>query len=45
MQTMFDPLDVIERFEYEGQRAYCGEITDKQRKMFECFGAAAPNTL
>jgi transposase len=29
MQTLIDSLDVIERFEYKGQRPYCGEITDK----------------
>jgi hypothetical protein len=45
MQTLIDSLDVIERFEYEGQRAYCGEITDKQRKLYAAFSVKPPNTL
>jgi transposase len=46
MQTMLDALDVIERFEYGGLRAHYSEITDKQRKLFDCFGVKPPvNTL
>jgi hypothetical protein len=45
MQTLIDSLDVIERFEYEGQRPYCGEITDKQRKLYAALGVEPPNTL
>jgi hypothetical protein len=45
MQTLIDSLDVIERFEYDGQRHYCDEITDKQRKLYAAFGIKSPNTL
>jgi transposase len=44
-QTLIDSLDVIERFEYEGQRPYYSEITDKQRKLYAAFGVDPPNTL
>jgi transposase len=46
MKTMLDSLDIIERFEYSGLRAHYSEITDKQRKLFDCFGVKPPeNTL
>jgi transposase len=45
MQSMLDSLDVIERFEYDGNRPHYSEITDKQRKLYECLGALLPNTL
>jgi transposase len=45
MQSLFDSLDVIERYDYEGQRYHCSEITQKQREIFACFGASPPTTL
>jgi transposase len=45
MQTLLDALDVIERYEREGQRYHCGEITEKQRELFGAFNATVPNTL
>jgi transposase len=45
MQTLIDALDVIERFEYEGRKPHCSEITDKQLKLYDCFGVTAPNML
>jgi hypothetical protein len=45
MQSLFDRLDVIERYEFEGQRRHYSEITDKQRKLYLCFGVNPPNTL
>jgi transposase len=45
MQTLIDALDVIERFEYDGQRPHYSEITDKQKKLYACFGVNPPNTL
>jgi len=45
MQTLFDSLDVIEKYEYEGKRGHFSEITEKQGKIFECFGLAVPNML
>jgi transposase len=45
MQTLLDSLDVIERYERDGERYHCGEITEKQRELFAAFGAKAPNTL
>lgn len=43
IQTLLDELDVIERFHYEGQRTHYGEMTDKQRKIYEAFGIMAPD--
>jgi transposase len=45
MQSLMDSLDVIERFDYDGNRPHYSEITDKQRKLYECLGALLPNTL
>jgi transposase len=45
MQSLFDSLDVIERFEYDNQRYHCGEITQKQKDSFAYFGASSPSTL
>jgi transposase len=46
MQTLLDSLDVIECFDYDGQKSYCGEITKKQHDLFEALGASPPtNTL
>jgi hypothetical protein len=45
MQTLLDSLDVIERYERDGERYHCGEITEKQRELFSAFGAKIPNTL
>ena len=45
MQSLFDSLDVIERYEYDNQRYHCGEITQKQKDTYACFGASPPTTL
>jgi transposase len=45
MQSLFDSLDVIERYDYGNQRYHCGEITKKQMDLFAYFGAAPPTTL
>ena len=45
MQSLFDALDVIERYEFGGQRAHYSEITEKQQKLFQCFNIEAPSTL
>jgi transposase len=45
MQTLFDSLDVIEKYEYDGKNDKFSEITEKQRKIFECFGVGVPNML
>jgi transposase len=45
MQSLFDSLDVIERYDYNNQRYYCSEITQKQKDIYACFGAVPPNTL
>jgi transposase len=38
MQELFDDLDVIEKYQTPGGRAYCGEITDKQRELYAALG-------
>jgi transposase len=45
MQSLLDALDVIERYDYEGHRYHCSEITQKQRDIFACFGVSTPNTV
>ncbi len=45
MITMLDELDIIERFDYDSRKWHCGEITKKQKDLFECFGVGLPNML
>jgi transposase len=45
MQSLFDCLDVIERYDYGNQRYHCSEITQKQKDMYAYFGASPPTTL
>jgi len=45
MQSLFDLLDVIERYDYEGQRNHFSEITQKQQDIFACFGVSLPTTV
>jgi len=45
MQSLFDSLDVIERYDYDKQRYHCSEMTKKQKEMYAYFGATSPNTL
>lgn len=45
MQSLFDSLDVIERYEFKGQIYHYSEITDKQRAIYRCFGLKTTNTL
>jgi transposase len=45
MQSLIDSLDVIERYEYDGQRYHCSEITKKQLGLFTFLGVPPPTTL
>ena len=45
MQSLLDSLDIIERYDFEGQRYHCSEITQKQLDIYSCFGVSPPNTL
>ena len=45
MQSLFDSLDVIERYDYGNQRYHCSEITLKQKDTYAFFGATPPTTL
>lgn len=45
IQTLLDSIDIIERFSYPGQRQHFGEVTQKQRQIFDCFGVKPPNML
>jgi len=42
MQEVFDDLDVIEKYQVPGRKAYFGEITDKQRKLYDAIGVSPP---
>jgi transposase len=43
MQELFDELDVIEKFQQPGSSPYYGEITLKQRKLYEALGVDTPS--
>ena len=45
IQSLLDALDVIERYDYHGQKYHCSEITQKQMDLFAYFGAVPPTTL
>jgi transposase len=45
MQSLFDSLDVIERYDYDNQRYHCSEITKKQLVNYAYFGVSPPITL
>ena len=45
MLTMLDELDLIECFDYDGQRRHFGEVTKKQDALYECFNVIPPNML
>ena len=45
LQKVLDEFDVIERFDYEGQRWHCGEITKKQKELFDYFEIPPPAML
>ena len=45
MQSLFDSLDVIERYDFDNQRYHCSEITKKQLDSFAFFGVSPPSTL
>ena len=42
MQELFDELDVIEKYQQPGSKAYYGELTDKQRKIYTALGISPP---
>ena len=45
MQSLFDSLDVIERYDYDNLRFHCSEITQKQIDTYSFFAAVPPSTL
>jgi hypothetical protein len=38
IQEVLDELDVIECFQQPGSREFLGEVTSKQKKLFEDLG-------
>ena len=42
MESLLDSLDVIERFDYGGIKTHYSEITEKQEKVYACFGVTPP---
>ncbi len=42
IQSMLDELDIIERFEYPGHRPHCGEMTKRQKDLFDAFKVPHP---
>jgi len=45
MQLLLDELDLIERFDYQGKRFHCSEMTKKQEYIYTCFGINPPTML
>ena len=45
MQSLFDSFDIIERYDFDGHRYHCSEITQKQRNLYSSFGVSPPSTL
>lgn len=45
MNEVFDELDVIECFERKGKRLRLGEVTKKQRGIYEALGVTTPSSL
>jgi transposase len=45
MQQLLDELDCIERYQQEGKRTNYGEVTSKQRAIYEHFGMTPPDML
>ena len=43
MNELLDYLEIIERFEREGYAPQLGEITEKQRNLYQALGFAPPN--
>jgi len=45
MQELLEELDIIGRFDIEGKRPHYGEVSGKQRKIYESFGFTESNML
>jgi transposase len=45
MQSLFDSLDVIERFDFDNHTYHSSEITKKQLDTYAYFGVPPPTTL
>lgn len=45
MQQLLDELDCIEHYGQKGKRPHYGEVTGKQRTLYEHFGLSAPDML
>jgi transposase len=43
MQEVFDDLDVIEKYQLPGKRAFYGEITSKQKQLYTALGCYPPS--
>ena len=45
LQEVLDELDGVEQFDQNGKRPHYGEVTGKQRKLFEYLGIKPPGML
>lgn len=45
IQTLFDKLDIIERFESPGKAPYVGEMLNKQKDIYNRLGVNPPSSL
>jgi hypothetical protein len=45
MHELLDCLDLIESFEHPGHRAQVGEITKKQKELYDALGVEIPTTV
>jgi len=42
LQEVLDELDAVEQFDQQGKRPHYGEVTGKQRKLYENLGIKPP---
>ncbi len=45
LQEVLDELDAVEQFDQQGKRPHYGEVTGKQRKLYEYLGIKPPGML
>ena len=43
MQELLDELDIIEQFQQPGKQPFLGEITEKQKSLYQCMGVDVPS--
>jgi len=45
LNNLLDTFDIIEQFQNPGHTQHVGEVTQKQKKLYDCFGIDAPTMV